>query len=256
MNRIEKLFSKKDKKVLSVYFTAGYPQLNDTFEIIKELDRAGADLIEIGMPFSDPVADGPVIQKSSEEALLNGMSIKLLFEQLAEIRKVTEIPLILMGYINPIYKYGIEDFLTKCSETGVDGTVIPDLPAEEYLAYDVLFKKHNIFNIFLIAPQTPPERIRFLDSISRGFIYMVSSSSTTGSKSSFDSAQISYFERTSNLKIKSPLMIGFGISDKASFDNACNYADGAIIGSAFIRTLDNKGNIQQRVSRFIKQITG
>ena len=256
MNRIEKLFSRKNKKVLSVYFTAGYPQLNDTFEIIKELDRSGADLIEIGMPFSDPVADGPVIQKSSEKALLNGMSVKLLFEQLAEIRKVTEIPLILMGYINPIYKYGIEEFLIKCSEIGIDGTIIPDLPAEEYLTFEPLFKKHSIFNIFLIAPQTPQERIRFLDSISQGFIYIVSSSATTGSKSSFDSAQISYLESIRNLKIKSPLMIGFGISDKDSFDKACNFSDGAIIGSAFIRALDNQGPIQQKVSQFLREITG
>jgi tryptophan synthase alpha chain len=256
MNRIEKLFSKKNKRVLSVYFTAGYPQLSDTIEIIKELDRSGADLIEIGMPFSDPVADGPVIQKSSEKALLNGMSIKLLFEQLAEIRKVTEIPLILMGYINPIYRFGIEEFLVKCNETGIDGTIIPDLPAEEYLTYEPIFKKYNISNVFLISPHTPPERLLFLDSLTNGFIYMVSSSSTTGGKNQFSEDQTAYFEQTIALRLKAPLMIGFGISDKESFDQACNYANGAIIGSAFIRALDNKGTIQQRVSEFLRQITG
>ncbi len=255
MNRIEKLFTDKKKNILSIYFTAGYPDINDTLTIIKELDKAGVDMIEIGMPFSDPVADGPVIQRSSEKALANGMSLNLLFKQLEKIRTVTDIPLILMGYINPFFRYGMMNFIEKCSETGIDGTIIPDLPVEEYQgSYESLYRKNNIFNIFLISPQTPDERIIYLDSISKGFLYMVSTSSTTGIKTGFDNSQTAYFRRVRELNLITPALIGFGISDKSTFEQACEYSGGAIIGSAFIRALDEKGGLAENIKRFIRSI--
>jgi len=253
MNRIEKLFTDKKKKILSIYFTAGYPGVNDTLTIIKEVADAGADMIEIGMPFSDPVADGPVIQRSSEIALRNGMSLNLLFKQLEKVRLVTNIPLIIMGYINPFFRFGMEYFIEKCIETGIDGTIIPDLPVEEYLgAYASLYEKKNLFNVFLISPQTPVERIVYLDSISKGFMYLVSTSSTTGMNKGFDNTQTAYFEKIRNLKLKTPGLIGFGISDKSTFDQACYYSNGAIIGSAFIRALDEEGAISENTKRFIQ----
>jgi tryptophan synthase alpha chain len=256
MNRIENLFKKKNKKILSVYFTAGYPALNDTLKIICELDKAGVDLIEIGIPFSDPVADGPVIQQSSEKALLNGMSIKLLFEQVAKVRELTDIPLVLMGYFNPVFKFGIDKFLLKCHDTGIDGTIIPDLPVEEYLPYEMLFEKYNICNIFLISPQTSVERITYLDSVSKGFLYMVSTAATTGSVNKFDDSQIAYFKKVNDLKLKTPRLIGFGISNKETFLQASDYAKGGIIGSAFIKALAGTGTLQEKVSLFISQIRG
>jgi tryptophan synthase alpha chain len=257
MNRIDKLFKSKKQNILSIYFTAGYPALNDTLRTIRELDKAGVDMIEIGMPFSDPVADGPVIQQSSEKALLNGMSLKLLFEQLKEARKITDLPLILMGYINPVFKFGMENFLSKCQEKGIDGTIIPDLPVEEYLqSYEAFYEKYNIFNIFLISPQTSVERITYLDSVSKGFLYMVSTAATTGAINNFDDSQIIYFKKVSDLKLRTPRMIGFGISNKGTFIQACNYANGAIIGSAFIRALDGTGTLPEKVSGFIRQIRG
>lgn len=255
MNRIEKLFTGKKKNILSIYFTAGYPLLDDTLTIIRELDNAGVDLIEIGMPFSDPVADGPVIQRSSEKALQNGISLNLLFKQLEKVRSVTDIPLILMGYINPFFRFGMEDFIKKCSETGIDGTIIPDLPVEEYLgSYASLYEKNNIFNIFLISPQTPVERIRYLDAISKGFLYLVSTSSTTGIKKGFDDSQKAYFGKIRDLNLKTPGLIGFGISDKSTFEQACAHSGGAIIGSAFIKALDEKGDLVENIKRFIKSI--
>ena len=255
MNRIEKLFSNKKKNILSIYFTAGYPGLDDTMTIIRELDRSGVDMIEIGMPFSDPVADGPVIQKSSEKALQNGMSLNLLFKQLEKVRMVTDIPLILMGYINPFFRSGMENFIKRCTETGIDGTIIPDLPVEEYLeSYASHYTRNNIFNIFLVSPQTPDERIIYLDSISRGFLYMVSTSSTTGIKNGFDTSQTEYFRKVSNLNLKTPGLIGFGISDRATFEQACVYSGGAIIGSAFIRALDEKGDLPENIRRFIRSV--
>jgi tryptophan synthase alpha chain len=191
MNRVEKLFQVKKQNILSIYFTAGYPALNDTLRTIQELNKAGVDMIEIGMPFSDPVADGPVIQRSNEKALSNGMTIKLLFKQLAWVRETTDLPLILMGYINPVFKFGMENFLHKCQKIGIDGIIIPDLPVEEYqVSYEALFEKYNIFNIFLISPQTQDERITYLDSISKGFLYMVSTAATTGTINNFDESQI------------------------------------------------------------------
>lgn len=255
MNRIDNLFINKKENILSIFFTAGYPQLNDTLSIIRELDRSGVDMIEIGMPFSDPVADGPVIQRSSERALLNGMSIKLLFEQLKQVREITNIPIILMGYINPVFKYGVEKFLQKCEETGIDGTIIPDLPVEEYLqSFEKKFIKHNILNIFLISPQTPAERVKYLDNIARGFLYILSTASTTGTANNFSESQITYFKKLRELNLKSPKLIGFGISDKNTFTRACSYSNGAIIGSAFIKTLDNSGQYQEIIANFTGSI--
>ncbi|MCX6253629.1 MAG: tryptophan synthase subunit alpha [Bacteroidia bacterium] len=255
MNRIEKLFKTKKKNILSIYFTAGYPELNDTLSIIRELDKSGADMIEVGMPFSDPVADGPVIQRSSEKALQNGMSLNLLFEQLSPVREITDMPLILMGYINPVFKFGMENFLHKCSETGIDGTIIPDLPVEEFReSYEPLFEKYNILNIFLISPQTPDERIAYLDSIAKGFLYIVSTAATTGATNNFDDSQIAWFKKLTDLNLKTHGLIGFGISNKVNFNQACDYSNGVIIGSAFIRSLDEKGPLPEIIHRFIGKI--
>jgi len=254
-NRIISLFKRKDKNILSIYFTAGYPKLNDTASIILELEKNGADLVEIGIPFSDPVADGLVIQQSSEIALTNGMTINLLFEQLKEIRKSVTIPLILMGYLNPVMQYGIENFCRKCKETGIDGTIIPDLPLEIYEAeYKVFFEQNSVSNIFLITPQTPEERIWKIDACSTGFIYMVSSSSTTGAKESVDEEQITYFERIRKMELHSKQLIGFGISDNASFKRASGYANGAIIGSAFITALSGETSTEGKVRTFMLKI--
>lgn len=257
MNRIDKLFHTKKQNILSIYFTAGYPALIDTLRTIQELDKAGVDMIEIGIPFSDPVADGPVIQRSNKKALSNGMTIKLLFKQLAWVRETTNLPLILMGYINPVFKFGIENFMHKCQKTGIDGIIIPDLPVDEYRgSYEVLFKKYNIFNIFLVSPQTPDERITYLDSISKGFLYMVSSAATTGAINNFDESQITYFKKVSDLNLKTPRMIGFGISNNETFIQTCNFANGAIIGSSFIRALDGYGTLPENVHGFIRKIRG
>ncbi len=255
MNRIDKLFSSKTRNILSVYFTAGYPGVDDTIPIITELDLAGADMIEIGMPFSDPVADGPIIQKSSEKALRNGMSLNLLFAQLEKVRSVTDIPLIIMGYINPFFRFGMENFIKKCSETGIDGTIIPDLPPGEYLeSYEKMYESNGLYNIFLISPQTPSDRIRYLDSISRGFLYMVSTSSTTGIKKGFDDSSLEYFRRVEELNLKTPCLTGFGISDKPTFDQACAFSGGAIIGSAFIRALDESSDLSANIRKFVRII--
>jgi len=255
MNRIEKLLKTKKENILSIYFTAGFPELNDTLTIIRELAKSGVDMIEIGMPFSDPVADGPVIQRSSEKALKNGMNINLLFEQLVHVREITDLPLILMGYINPVFKYGMDNFLRKCNEIGIDGTIIPDLPVDEYLkSYQTLFEKNNILNIFLISPQTPVERVIYLDGIAKGFLYLVSTASTTGTSNKFTEQQISYFKKLNDLRMKTPGLIGFGISGKETFNQACDYSNGAIIGSAFIRSLDEKGNLPEIIHGFIEKI--
>ena len=252
-NRITTLFERKDKNILSIYFTAGYPNLSDTSAIIATLGQSGADLIEIGIPFSDPVADGPVIQHSSEAALKNGMTLHLLFEQLKEIRKTVSVPLILMGYLNPVMQYGIENFCKKCAETGIDGTIIPDLPLEIYEAeYKELFEQNSLSNIFLITPQTPDERIRKIDGLTTGFIYMVSSSSTTGIKGVANNEQVAYFERISNMNLRSKRLIGFGISDKKTFEKASEYANGAIIGSAFVKSLAGNRAIESKVKDFVQ----
>lgn len=254
-NRINQLFEKKSKNILSVYFTAGFPDLNNTVEIIQELEKNGVDLIEIGIPFSDPTADGPTIQRSSETALKNGMNLNLLFEQLKDIRKTVSIPLILMGYFNPVYQFGVENFCKKCKEIGIDGTILPDLPLNEFEAeYKPFFIESNLHNILLITPQTSEARIHEIDVASEGFIYMVSSSSTTGAGKKVEDFQKDYFERIQQMKLKNPQIIGFGISDKATFENACKYANGAIIGSAFVKSLIASENLKENIVEFVKNI--
>ncbi|HCY80320.1 MAG TPA: tryptophan synthase subunit alpha, partial [Xanthomarina gelatinilytica] len=234
MNRINQKLQ-EDKRLLSIYFTAGYPELGDTVTIIQNLEESGVDMIEIGLPFSDPLADGPTIQASSTQALKNGMTTDVLFKQLKDIRKSVHIPLIIMGYFNPILQYGVEAFCKKCAEIGIDGLIIPDLPIEVYNeAYKTVFEKYKLLNIFLITPQTSGERIRFIDSVSNGFIYMVSSASVTGNSSGFGEEQTQYFKRIANMKLKNPQIVGFGISDNKTFLQASQDAKGAIIGSAFI----------------------
>ena len=240
MNRINKKLQ-EDKKLLSIYFTAGYPNLDDTTKIISELQKSGVDMIEIGLPFSDPLADGPTIQASSTQALQNGMTTELLFKQLANIRKSVEIPLIIMGYFNPMMQFGVENFCQKCQEVGIDGLIIPDLPLEIYESeYKDLFEKYDLKNIFLITPQTSEERILKIDTISDSFIYMVSSSSVTGNQTGFSEIQENYFERIASMNLKNQQIIGFGISDKTTFQQATKYQKGAIIGSGFINYLKHK----------------
>lgn len=241
MNRIHQKL-KEDKKLLSIYFTAGYPSLNNTVSIIESLERNGVDMIEIGLPFSDPLADGPTIQASSNQALKNGMTTETLFKQLKDIRKTVSIPLIIMGYFNPILQYGVDAFCKKCEDIGIDGLILPDLPADVYNEeYKTLFETHNLVNVFLITPQTSEKRIRFIDSISNGFIYMVSSASTTGAQSGFGDAQTNYFKRIADMNLNNPQIVGFGISNNATFTQATQCTKGAIIGSAFIKHLTNEG---------------
>lgn len=254
MNRLNKLFQEK-KDILSVYYTAGFPNLEDTVPVLKALQDEGVDLVEIGMPFSDPLADGPTIQKSSEQALRNGMSLNKLFEQLAEVRQSIQIPIVLMGYYNPVFKYGVERFVTKCREVGVDGVILPDLPFDEYCeSYQSLFEQSGLSNIFLITPQTTEERIRLIDAHSNGFIYMVSSAATTGTKKGMTSDQIDYFKRVQALQLKNPCLIGFGISDNETYSTACDYSAGAIVGSAFVKQLDAAGASSLGISNFVKKM--
>lgn len=254
-NRINQLFETKKENILSVYFTAGFPNLNDTVEIIQQLEKNGVDLIEIGIPFSDPTADGPTIQHSSEIALKNGMSLKLLFEQLKKIRQSVKIPLILMGYFNPVLQFGVEEFCKKCNEIGIDGTILPDLPLEEFeKQYKEYFIQNKLHNILLITPQTSEKRIQQIDAASEGFIYMVSSSSTTGADKTIGDFQVNYFEHIKQMNLQNPRLIGFGISDNATFKNACKYANGAIIGSAFVKSFNKKLTIKESVSSFVKEI--
>ena len=255
MNRIDNLFQQKKNNILSIYFTAGHPTLLSTVDILTELEGSGTDMIEIGMPFSDPLADGPVIQDSSAKALKNGMTIKGLFDQLTNIRQKVKTPLLLMGYINPVLQFGVEAFCKKCREVGVDGIILPDLPMDIYQeSFKKYFEENDLRFIFLITPQTSDERILMIDSISNGFIYMVSSSSTTGAKSSIVSTQVAYFERVKALKLKNPLVIGFGISNGETFNRACSYANGAIIGSAFVKMLNETTDWKKGISDFVKQI--
>jgi tryptophan synthase alpha chain len=252
MNRIQQKL-KEDKKLLSIYFTAGYPNLDDTVTIIQELEKSGVDMIEIGLPFSDPLADGPTIQTSSTKALKNGMTSDILFSQLKNVRNSVSIPLIIMGYFNPILQYGVEAFCEKCAEIGIDGLIIPDLPVDVYHEeYKNIFEHYGLINVFLITPQTGDQRIKYIDSISNGFIYMVSSASTTGAKVGFGSEQQAYFKRIEGLQLKNPQIVGFGISNKETFAQATQYAKGAIIGSAFIKHLSNEG--ANNIDTFVKSI--
>lgn len=252
MNRIKHLFDSK-KNILSIYFTAGYPKKADTSTIIKTLEEHGVDLLEIGLPFSDPLADGPVIQESSTKALHNGMSSEVLFEQLKDIRNEVSIPLIIMGYFNPVMQYGVEAFCKKCMEVGIDGLILPDLPLEEYQEhYQAIFEKYHLSNIFLITPQTSDERIRAIDNASNAFIYLVSTASVTGSQSGFGADQEAYFKRISEMNLKNPLIVGFGIKDNETFNQATKYTSGAIIGTAFINSITENGI--EGIPNFIKGI--
>mgnify|MGYP001176032091 FL=1 len=252
MNRIEKTFQ-GDQKLLSIYFSAGHPELEDTVPILKALQDSHVDMIEIGLPFSDPLADGPTIQKSSTKALRNGMTTDKLFNQLQNIRESIEIPLVLMGYFNPMMQYGIERFCQKCQAIGIDGLIIPDLPVDIYhQRYKKLFDQHDLYSMFLITPQTPEERIRYIDEVSNGFIYMVSSASVTGAKNTFDNTQEDYFKRIGEMQLKTPQVVGFGISNAKTYHAATIFSRGAIIGSAFIKFLEEKG--VKAIPDFIKKI--
>lgn len=254
-NRLTQLFQESAGNLLNVYFTAGYPKLEDTVTILEELQAAGADVVEIGMPFSDPLADGPTIQNSNMVALENGMSVKVLFQQLEKVRDHITLPIILMGYLNPVIQYGFERFCAEAARVGVDGLILPDLPFAEYEEeYKPILDKHGLSLIFLITPQTSEARIRQIDTMTDSFIYMVSSASTTGNQVQSTDAQKAYFAKVKALNLKNPLLIGFGISDKASFQMACQSAHGAIIGSAFIKVLQEPGEVKEKVRAFVKSI--
>ena len=252
MNRINQTLN-QDKKLLSIYFTAGFPQLGDTVPILEQLQEADVDMIELGLPFSDPLADGPTIQESSTQALRNGMTTDKLFTQLEGIRDRIHVPMIVMGYFNPMMQYGVEYFCKRCQEVGIDGLIIPDLPADVYHEqYQSLFQQYGLLNMFLITPQTPEERIRYIDQVSEGFIYMVSSAATTGAQGSFGDTQQHYFQRIADMKLQSKLLVGFGISNAETYQAAVAHSQGAIIGSAFIKHLEANGN--QSVQEFVKTI--
>lgn len=252
MNLIQQKL-KEDKKLLSIYFTAGFPQFEDTGRILEELEASGVDMVEIGLPFSDPLADGPTIQASSQMALNNGMTTEKLFEQLKNIREKITIPLLIMGYFNPILQYGVETFCKKCAEVGINGLIIPDLPVEEYeLHYKLIFEQYGLLPVFLISPQTSEKRIRQIDALTEGFIYMVSSAGVTGSTSGLGEQQQEYFRRIFDMNLKSSLIVGFGIKDSHSFAQATEFTNGAIIGSAFINHLNRSS--PDNISHFIRNI--
>jgi tryptophan synthase alpha chain len=257
MSRIEKLFAKKNKKVLNIYCTAGYPNLDDTLIVMKALQQNGADLIELGMPYSDPLADGPVIQASGARALHNGMTIAKLFEQLEELRSPDvlgdSLPVVLMGYLNPLLQYGFERFCARAAAVGVDVLIIPDIPMYEYEThYRAIVEKHGLDFVFLVTPETTPERIRQLDDLSTGFLYAVSSSSITGTDKDFSAVE-TYLQRLQEMKLKNPVLVGFGIKDHATFATACRFANGAIIGSAYIQALDGSNDIGDATKNFLQK---
>lgn len=254
-NRINTLLSERNTDILSVYYTAGFPALSDTVRIGEHLAESGADIIEIGIPFSDPVADGPVIQESNKVALDNGMTLKLLLEQVRELRTKVSVPIILMGYFNPILQFGVEEFCKSASKAGVDGMIIPDLPLQEYQdEYMAMFEQHGLLNIFLIAPTTSVDRIKAIDAASDGFIYAVSSSGTTGARNIFSEEQQAYFERLKKMKLKNPFLIGFGVSNHSTWSAACAFGVGAIVGSAFINRLRDSQDIENDIPAFVKSL--
>ena len=254
MSRIKKIFTEKAKNVLNVYCTAGYPQLNSTIEVMKALQGNGADIIELGMPYSDPLADGPVIQQSSSVALANGMTIKNLFEQLKEFRKNISVPVVLMGYMNPVLQYGFEKFCADSAAVGIDGLILPDLPEHEFeTEYGAIIKKHGLDFIFLVTPETSEGRIRTLDELSSGFLYAVSSSSTTGSDKNMTDIK-SYLQKLKGMNLKNPVLVGFGIKDRSTFEAACANANGAIIGTAYIKALAEPGNVTDITRKFLETI--
>lgn len=255
MNRIQTLFQTKPSGLLSVYFTAGYPRLDDTVSILKALEAKGIDMAEIGIPFSDPMADGPVIQKAATEALRQGMSLKLLFEQLRHIRPEIHMPLILMGYLNPIMQYGFEAFCRSCRETGIDGVIIPDLPFADYMAdYKAIADRYDVKIIMLITPETSEERIRQIDAHTSGFIYMVSSAATTGAQRNFDEQKQAYFRRIHAMNLQNPQLIGFGISNKPTYEAALQNAAGAIVGSKFVQLLGTASSPAEAVDRLVEAL--
>ncbi|MDQ6758146.1 MAG: tryptophan synthase subunit alpha [Bacteroidota bacterium] len=254
MSRIQDLFQRKTKNILNVYCTAGYPKLESTVEILSALQKHGADMVEIGMPYSDPLADGPVIQASSSMALMNGMTIENLFAQLKDCRKNFHLPLILMGYLNPVMQYGIGKFCKQAKEAGVDGIILPDLPIYEFEnEYKKYFDEHDLDFIFLVTPETSEDRIKKIDELSTGFIYAVSSSSTTGNNKEIGN-QESYFLKLQKMNLKNPVLVGFGIKDKHTFQTACKFSNGAIIGSAYIQALQNSNDIEKVTEKFLAKI--
>jgi len=254
MSRIEELFKKKQHTILNVYCTAGFPQLEDTLTVMRALEESGADMIELGMPYSDPLADGPVIQHSSTVALQNGMTIKKLFDQLKNFRKEVSIPVLLMGYMNPILQYGFEKFCVDASALGIDGLTLPDLPEHEYeTEYGVIIKKYGLDFVFLVTPETSDERVRRLDKLSSGFLYAVSSSSTTGKDKDMANVK-TYLQRIKKLNLKNPVLVGFGIKDKKTFEDACENANGAVIGTAFIKALESDTNVERATKKFLQEI--
>ena len=255
MNRIDNLFNTKKEKILSIYFTAGYPAHKSVENIILLLEKYGADMIEIGIPYSDPLADGPVIQETSKIAIANGMTMNDLFLQLRNIRKRVTIPLLLMGYLNPVIQFGFQRFCQSASDTGIDGLIIPDLPLQEYeREYIMIVKEHNLKNIFLITPDTSDDRIRQIDELSTGFIYMVSSASTTGKTKSFNEEQILYFKRIASMKLKNPVLAGFGIYNRETKEQVFSYLNGAIVGTAYLRALQSSDSIEESTSGFLSSI--
>ena len=257
MNRLTKLFQEKKENILSIYYTAGYPEIGATLKIAEALERSGADFLEIGFPYSDPLADGPVIQHSSQVAIQNGMTLKLLFQQLKDLRNSVSIPVLLMGYANPMIQYGVANFCKAAAEVGVDGIIVPDLPLYEYEElYKDDFIGNGLSNIFLVTPQTSEERIRKIDELSNGFIYLLSSSSTTGKVLNVSEEIGQYYDKVKGMKLKNPLIIGFGISDKQSFDRANQYANGAIVGTSFVKTIAEKEDYLAHIPAFIKKIKG
>ena len=254
MSRLTELFEQKNKRILNVYCTAGYPQLNSTMEVMESLQKNGANIIELGMPYSDPLADGEVIQNSSLAALNNGMTIDALFEQLEKMRLSIHIPVVLMGYMNPILQYGFEDFCKKAKSVGVDGLILPDLPLYEFeQVYGSTIKANDLDFIFLVTPETPEIRLRKLDSLSSGFLYAVSSSATTGTDKDFTKVAM-YLEKLKSMQLKNPFLVGFGIKDKASFDAVNVFANGAIIGSAFIKSVSESEDAGVTASSFVKSV--
>jgi len=254
MNRINLLFERKKENILSVYFTAGFPQFDETILTLKTLQQNEIDLVEIGVPFSDPMADGIVIQNSSQQALKNGMSIRKLFEQLVNVREHIHIPLVMMGYLNPIMQFGFEEFCHECSNVGIDGMIIPDLPMSDFLTeYKEIAEKYGLEFIFLITPETSDERIRLIDSHTNGFIYMVSSAAVTGTQTSFD-GKVEYFNRINAMHLKNPRLIGFGISNKSTLEMVYKYSSGAIIGSAFIKALEQTQDVEKGVALLLEKL--
>jgi len=256
MSKLELVFKEKSKRILNVYCTAGYPSLDSTMKVMTSLQKNGADIIELGMPYSDPLADGEVIQVSSLKALANGMNIAVLFEQIKDMRKSISIPVILMGYMNPILQYGFENFCRKAKEVGVDGLILPDLPLFEFEQfYGKIITENNLDFIFLVTPETPVDRIKKLDSLSNGFLYAVSSSATTGKDKDFN-VVAQYLQKLQAMQLKNPILVGFGIKDKATFDAATVHTQGAIIGSAYIQQLTKGGDIESSTSQFLNSVLG